>query len=96
MQCYALNLERGTTSIESQVEEVAEESMEVPSAKMGWALKHSSTSRRRLNEKQKKYLVDLFLLGEQTGRKASPDEVSKSMRKARNADGSLCLFLMKI
>ncbi len=88
MQRYALNLERGTTSIESQVEEVAEESVEVPSAKMGWALKHSSTS-RRLNEKQKKYLVDLFLLGEQTGRKANLDEVSKSMRKARNADGSL-------
>ena len=63
--------------------------MTVPSAKMGWALKHTSTSRRRLNKKQKKYLVDLFVLGEQTGRKANPDEVSKSMRKARNADGSL-------
>ena len=30
-----------------------------------------------------------FLLGEQTGRNANPDEVSKSMRKARNSDGSL-------
>ena len=89
MKRYARNLEEGTTFIESQVEEVAEESMTVPSANMGWALKHASTSRRRLNEKQKKYLVDLFLLGEQTGRKANPDEVSKSMRKARNSDGSL-------
>ena len=87
MKRYARNLEEGTTFIESQVEEVAEESMTVPSANMGWALKHASTSRRRLNEKQKKYLVDLFLLGEQTGRKANPDEVSKSMRKARNSDG---------
>ena len=64
MQRYALNLE-GTKSIESQVEEVAhhEKSMKVPSVNMGWTLKHSLTSRRRLNEKQKKYLVDLFLLG---------------------------------
>ena len=85
MKRYARNLEEGTTFIESQVEEVAEESMTVPSANMGWALKHASTSQRRLNEKQKKYLVDLFLLGEQTGRKANPDEVSKS----RNSDGSL-------
>ena len=89
MKRYARNLEEGTTFIESQVEEVAEESMTVPSANMRWALKHASTSRRRLNEKQKKYLFDLFLLSEQTGRKANPDEVSKSMRKARNSDGSL-------
>ena len=89
MKRYTRNLEEGTTFIESQVEEVPEESMTVPLANMGWALKHASTSRRRLNEKQKKYLVDLFLLGEQTGRKANPDEVLKSMRKARNSDGSL-------
>ena len=81
MKRYAQNLEEGITSIESQVEEVAEESMTVPSAKMGWPLKHTSTSQRRLNKKQKKYLVDLFVLGD-------PDEVSKSMRKACNADGS--------
>ena len=96
MKRYARNLEEGNTFIESQVEEVTEESMTVPSANMGWALKHASTSRRRLNEKQRKYLVDLFILGEQTGRKANPDEVSKLMRKARNSDGSLLLFPMNI
>ena len=88
---YAENLESGAASIVGQVEEIAEES-KVPSIKMGWALKHVSTSRHRFNEKQKKYLIDIFLLGEQTGQKADASDVSKSMRKARNADGSL-LFL---
>ncbi|CAB4029913.1 SURP and G-patch domain-containing 1, partial [Paramuricea clavata] len=88
---YAENLESGAASIVGQVEEIAEES-KVPSIKMGWALKRVSTSRHRFNEKQKKYLIDIFLLGEQTGQKADASDVSKSMRKARNADGSL-LFL---
>ena len=80
MKRYARNLEEGTTFIESQVEEVAEESMTVPSANMGWALKHTSTSRHRLNEKRKKYLVNLFLLGEQTGRSFKIDEKSTQFR----------------
>ena len=82
MKRYAQNLEEGITSIESQVEEVAEKSMTVPSAKMGWPLKHTSTSRRRLNKKQKKYLVDLFVLGDpnwtksKSGRSFKLDEKS--------------------
>ena len=90
---YAENLESGAASIEEQgEEEIAEESGRIPLVvNMGWALKHTSTS-RRLNKKQKEYLIDLFLLGEQTGQKADPSEVSQSMRKARNKDGSL-LFL---
>lgn len=86
---YAENLESGAASIEEQGEEIAEESDGMPLVvNMGWALKHTSTS-RRLNKKQKEYLIDLFLLGEQTGQKADPSEVSQSMRKARNKDGSL-------
>jgi hypothetical protein len=88
---YAENLERGAASILGQVEEIAEES-KVPWIKMGCALKRVSTSRYRFNEKQKKYLINIFLLGEQTGQKADASDVSKSMRKARNADGSL-LFM---
>lgn len=90
---YAENLESGAASIEEQgEEEIAEESDGMPLVvNMGWALKHTSTS-RRLNKKQKEYLIDLFLLGEQTGQKADPSEVSQTMRKARNKDGSL-LFL---
>jgi hypothetical protein len=88
---YAENLESGAASIIGQLEEIVEES-KVPSIKMGWALKRVSTSRHHFNEKQKKYLIDIFLLGEQTGKKSDASEVSKLLRKARNADGSL-LFL---
>ena len=89
---YAENLESGSVSIEEKVQEIAEESGRVPLVvNMGWALKHTTTS-RRLNKKQKEYLIDIFLRGEQTGQKADPIEVSKSMKKARNEDGSL-LFL---
>ena len=89
---YAENLESGSASVEEKVEEIGEESGRMPSVvNMGWALKHTSTS-RRLNKKQKEYLIDIFLRGEQTGQKADPIEVSQSMRKARNEDGSL-LFL---
>ncbi len=38
-------------------------------------------------------LTNLFLLGEQTGRKADASEVSKSMGKASNADGSFIFLL---
>ena len=86
---YAENIESGAASIEQHVEAIiSEESADVPLAKTGWALKHTTTSRRRLSEKQKNYLINLFLLGEKTGQKADGSEVSKSMRKARNADGS--------
>ena len=89
---YAENLESGSASVEEKVEEIAEESGWVLSVvNMGWALKHTSTS-RQLNKKQKEYLIDIFLRGEQTGQKADPIEVPQSMRKARNEDGSL-LFL---
>ena len=57
--------------------------------KVEWALKHAHTNRRRLNDKQKNYLIQLFLFGEKTGRKAYASEVSKTTRKARNEDGSL-------
>ena len=56
---------------------------------MEWALKHAHTNRRRLNGKQRNYLIELFLFGEKTGREAHASEVSKTTRKARNEDGSL-------
>ena len=55
---------------------------------MGWALKSSGTQRTRLTENQKQYLTEVFKISEQTGKKADPSNVSKSMRKVRNADGS--------
>ncbi len=89
---YAGGLESGAVSIDEQVLEIDEESEEVHLVKLGWALKGASTSKRRFSEKQKKYLTALFLLGEQPEEKQMPVEVSKSMIKARNADGSL-IFL---
>ena len=55
----------------------------------GWALKSSAVQRKRFNESQKQYLAKLFDLGEQTGHKVDAKNVSQSMRKARNIDGSL-------
>ena len=87
---YAENLESGASSIEENVEAIiSEEYEEVSFAKVGRAIKHAHTSRRRLNDKQKNYIIELFLFGEKTGRKADASEVSKTMRKARNEDGSL-------
>lgn len=83
MLYYAENLEYGAASIKDNGKAIiSEESEEVPLAKMGWARKHASTSRRQLSEKQKNYLIDLFLLGEKTGRKADASKVS--MRKVHN------------
>ena len=64
LQRYALNLKKGTKYIESQIEEVAhhKESMNVPSANIGWTLKYSLTSRRRLNNKQKSTSLTCFYL----------------------------------
>ena len=58
------------------------------SLSMGWVLKSSGTQRTRLTENQKQYLTEVFKIGEQTGKKADPSNVSKSMRKVRNTDGS--------
>ena len=55
---------------------------------MGWALKGGATGWSRFTDQQKKFLIDLFILGEQTGRKADPDKVAKAMQKARITDGS--------
>ena len=51
-----------------------------PLLKMGWALK-SSKEYRRLSEKQKTYLLDTYHVGEQTGQKADPVSVSKTIKK---------------
>ena len=54
----------------------------------GWGLK-STKQRKCLSEKQKKYLLDFYRIGESTGRKAEPASVARSMRKSKNSDGDL-------
>ena len=93
MMSYATKLEQGIATVENPVEDI--ETLQAldscSSLPMGWALKSASTQRTRLTESQKQYLTEVFQIGERTGHKADPCNVSKSMRKARNADGS-CKF----
>lgn len=57
-----------------------------PNLKMGWALK-SNKEHKRLSEKQKKYLIKIYDVGEKTGQKADPVAVSNTMRKSRLPSG---------
>lgn len=89
---YAENLESGASTVKQQVEDSAKLLKDVSLGKQGWALKRGSSRGHLLNENQKKYLINLFLLGEQTERKTDPNKVAKSIRKVHNADGSLKVF----
>ena len=86
MMSYASKLEQGVATVDNPAEDTgtAKAPDSGPSLSMGWALKSSSTQRTRLNENQKQYLTEVFKIGEQTGKKADPSNVSKSMRKVRN------------
>ena len=53
----------------------------------GWALK-STKSTVRLNVNQKTYLDDKFWIGQQTGRKLDPTQVSQGMRHTKNVEGT--------
>ena len=53
---------------------------------MGWALQKRAPS-RKFPEAVKKYLTARFDLGEATGRKADPTQVSVDMRIARDESG---------
>ena len=53
---------------------------------MGWALK-TITKKARFTQKQNEFLKQQFEVGEQSGRKADPNEVSKLMRSARDELG---------
>ena len=87
---YATKLEQGIATVENPVKDI--ETLQTldscSSLPMDWALKSASTQRTRLTESQKQYLTEVFQIGKLTGHKADPCNVSKSMRKARNADGS--------
>jgi len=90
MMSYASKLEQGVATVDNPIEDTgaAKAPDSRSSLSMGWALKSSGTQRTRLTENQKQYLTEVFKIGEQTGKKADPSNVSKSMRKVRNVDGS--------
>ena len=89
---YAIKLVQGNVGLENQPRDEPDTSRILEytdSPSKGWALKSSAAQRKRFNESQKQYLPKLFFLGEQTVHKVDANNVSQSMRKARNIDGSL-------
>lgn len=91
MLSYATKLERGGDALAgapSEDSSIVHTRAYVSSLPMGWALKSSGSNRKRFTIEQRTYLTNVFLLGEETGIKADPNNVSLAMRKARNVDGS--------
>ena len=87
---YAVRLEQGAT-VEVPKIASADIHLDQPDESVlqkGWALK-STKQRKRLSEKQKKYLLDFYRVGESTGHKAEPASVARSMKKSMNSDGGL-------
>ena len=54
---------------------------------MGWALKSPPSRRTKFTDKQKQYLNVKFQIGERTGKKAEPTDVSKAMRTVKDSNG---------
>ena len=52
---------------------------------MGWALKSSQGGKTRFSDKQRDYLTTKFQIQEETGRKASPAQVSQMVMTAKDA-----------
>ena len=61
------------------------------SLSIGWAL-HKSKGQNRFSDKVKKYLLEQFLVGEETGRKITPSEASTRMRSLRDDVEGLRVF----
>ena len=55
---------------------------------MGWALKSSQGGKTRFSDKQRDYLTSKFQIGEETGQKASPAQVSRMMMTAKDPSGN--------
>lgn len=62
------------------------------SERRGWALRQTKCH-KRYSAKVKNYLLELFLIGEETGRKVTPTEASRRMRRAQNESTGGRLFL---
>lgn len=55
------------------------------SADAGWAVKKARRA-TRFSDKVKLYLRDIFLKGEETGKKANPADISSKMKNARSEE----------
>ena len=85
--------DRFSTSVEVTENEPSEpnihqsENVSIPALHtviMGWALHRPRAGSIRFTDKVKKYLTAKFDLGEQSGLKADPQQVSNDMRKTRD------------
>lgn len=85
---YHEKLHEGASKQPSIRDESSNTSSQVNTEKLpqGWALK-TSKANVRFNEKQKQYLDDKFNIGQQSGHKVDPDQVSIDMRSAKDEDG---------
>ena len=84
---YADRLDEQFTRVQIQQSSAEATSLSQTTLPMGWALRSSTTSRGRFNEKQKQYLMDKFTIGESTGNKANPVTVAMSMITAKDSNG---------
>ncbi|CAB3986533.1 SURP and G-patch domain-containing 1 [Paramuricea clavata] len=85
---YAKKLEEGTSAVQHPEAHGISQTLDyVEPLEIGWALK-SSAKRKHFTPTQKEYLTSHFDIGEQTGHKVDAKNVSNSMRKAKNPDGS--------
>ena len=85
---YASNLECGSSKCPTVLEVSRPSPQTVPTTlPMGWALKSTQSRRTKFTENQKQYLNAKFQIGERTGKKADPNEVSKAMRTANDSNG---------
>ncbi len=92
MLSYPTKHDKRDTSLECQTSDDLSSCRALYPLPKVWAQKTSTVLRKRFSENQKRYLSKLFDVGEQTGHKLDANNVSKSMREARNIDGSFCLM----
>ena len=85
-QQYAELLE-GHAVVVPLVSTVSTRAGHTDSQPMGWALKPRATRRTRFTANQKSYLTTKVKLGKQTGSKADPAAVARSMMCAKDATG---------
>ena len=85
-QQYAEQFE-GQAIVVPVVSTVSTRAGHTDSQPMGYALKPRATRRTRLTANQKSYLTTKFKLGEQTGSKADPAAVARSIMCSKDATG---------
>ena len=84
---YAEHLE-GEPTLAPVVSTVSTRASHADRQVMGWALKSSEARRIRFTQNQKSYLTAKFRLGEETGNKADPAAVARSMMCAKDSTGN--------